>query len=540
MSEMGEMGAIQTGSDGRRRLGNYLAGAWRFGTGPGSALVDPTTGDELVWADAEGVDLKAALGFARLNGGTALRAMSYAARAQMLDRIAEALAARRAEFEAIARANSGNTKLDAAIDIEGAIGTLKFFARAGSKLGEARVLRETPPVRLGRDENFQALHIGVPLEGVALHINAFNFPAWNLWEKAAVSLLAGVPVLAKPATATAWLAVASVEAALGAGVLPPGALSIIAGRPRDLLDHLETGDAIVFTGSAATADVVRTHARVIARGVRVNIEADSLNSSILGPEATPGSPAFDLFVTEIVREMTVKAGQKCTAIRRVFVPASLAGSAGDAIAAKLAALPVGDPRLEEVRMGPVVSKAQQQSVLAGIAQLAAETRPRYFPEKFTPLGADGRKGAFVPPTLLEAADPMSAHAPHEVEVFGPVATLMPYATAAQAVELAARGGGSLAASVFSEDRAFLAHTARALAPSHGRVLAVDPSIGKSHTGHGIVMPMCTHGGPGRAGGGEELGGLRALAFYHRRAAVQGARATLEALMQEGVDFPAPA
>lgn len=537
---MADQSAIHTGPDGRRRLANHLAGAWRLGTGPGTALVNPTNGEEIAWADAEGVDLRAALDFARRTGGPALRALGFAARASMLERIADALAARRAEFEEIARVNSGNTKLDAAIDIDGAVGTLKYFARAGGKLGAGKFLRETPPVRLGRDENFQALHIGVPLEGVALHINAFNFPAWNLWEKAAVSLLAGVPVLAKPATATSWLALATVEAALATGVLPPGALSIVAGRPRDLLDHLAMGDAIVFTGSAATALAVRAHPRVLERGVRVNIEADSLNSSILGPEATAGSPAFDLFVTEVVREMTVKAGQKCTAIRRIFVPAALGDAVGDAIAAKLAKLAVGDPKLEEVRMGPLVSKAQQQSVRAGIAQLAHETRPRYLPEKFAPLGADAATGAFVAPTLLEATDPVRAKAPHEVEVFGPVATLMPYASADQAVDLAARGGGSLVASVFSEDLDFLAGTARALAPSHGRVLAVDPAIGKSHTGHGIVMPMCTHGGPGRAGGGEELGGLRALGFYHRRASVQGSRSLLDALARDGVDFPSPA
>lgn len=537
---MSDSEAIRTRQDGSYTLANYLAGQWRPGTGAGTALRNPVNGEAVAWANADGLDLRAALDFSRKIGGPALRRLTFAERAALLDRIADTLAAKRPDFEQIAIVNSGNTKLDAAIDIDGAIGTLKFFARSGAKLGNSRYLREGPPVRLARDENFQALHIGVPLSGVAIHINAFNFPAWNLWEKAAVSLLAGVPVLAKPATATAWLSVAMVDAVIAAGILPEGALSIVAGRPKDLLDHLGFEDVIVFTGSTATAQSIREHPRVLSQAVRLNIEADSLNSCILGPEAAPGSPTFDFCVGEVVREMTVKAGQKCTAIRRVFVPQQHADAAAEAIASKLAQVVVGDPNLAEVKMGPVVSKAQQSAVEDGMAQLQKETKPRYLPKDFRPAGADPAKGAFVPPTLLQATDPVNAVSPHEVEVFGPVATLLPYASPEQAIAMAKRGGGSLVASIFSEDPGFLSNTALALSSTHGRVLAVDPAIGKSHTGHGIVMPMCTHGGPGRAGSGEELGGLRGLRFYHQRTAIQGSRATLEMAAKDGADFPSPA
>lgn len=516
-------------------LQSYLGGKWQAGEGQGAALTNPATGDTVAWASSKGLDLKSALEYSRNVGGPVLRKMSYAQRAELLGKIAEALAARRDEWFEIARVNSGNTKADASIDVDGSIGTLKFYAKIGSKLGDARVLRDGGPMRLARDANFQGLHVGVPLDGVAVHINAFNFPAWGLWEKAAVSLLAGVPVLAKPATSTAWLAQEMVAAVIDAGILPDGALSILCGSPGDLLDHLQLGDVVAFTGSADTGESIKQHKRIRQQNIRVNIEADSLNSVLLGPDVAPDSPEFGFFAREVVREMTAKAGQKCTAIRRVLVPAQQAESAIEAISALLKTIVVGDPANPMTNMGPVVNMAQRKAVEEGIATLRSKAEVAYVPENFAPLDAHLTLGAFVPPTLLDVSDGDQAGVVHEVEVFGPVATVVPYRDRQHAFTLARRGGGSLTASVFSSDMGFLDEAGLALGTTHGRVMLIDPTIGDSHTGHGIVLPSCLHGGPGRAGGGEELGGLRGLWFYHQRVAMQGSAVTLKVLSEASAD-----
>ncbi len=514
------------------KLASYVGGKWVEGSDAGAALVDPVTGAELARASTAGIDTGAALAYARDTGGPALRALTYAERAGLLKAVADVLTARRDDYFAIAQANSGNTKTDAAIDIDGGIGTVKFFARLGEGLGAARMLKDGRLDRLARDEAFQAAHLAVPLRGVAIHVNAFNFPSWGLWEKAAVALLSGVPVVAKPATATAWLSQRMVKDVIDAGVLPAGALSILCGGARDLAEHVTGQDAIAFTGSADTAAALRGHPRVVAAATRINVEADSLNSSLLGPDAKPGSAEFDLFVREVTREMTQKAGQKCTAIRRAFVPRPIADAVAEALAARLSKTVTGDPRDESVHMGPVVSKSQQAAVLEALGRLKAEARTLVGDGKFEPAGgADPAKACFVPPTLLRCDSPGEARAVHEVEAFGPVATLMPYDDAEQAFALARRGGGSLAASVFTADPAFAADAVAGIGGAHGRVLVVDESVGKSQTGHGIVMPQCVHGGPGRAGGGEELGGLRALRFYHQRLAVQGRADWLKALAE---------
>ncbi|MGC2112095.1 MAG: 3,4-dehydroadipyl-CoA semialdehyde dehydrogenase [Candidatus Korobacteraceae bacterium] len=512
-------------------LQSYLGGKWQAGAETGTALVNPTTGETLAWASSKGLDLKAALEYSRNVGGAELRKLSYAQRAELLGKIADALAARRDEWFETARKNSGNTKADAAIDIDGSIGTLKYFSRIGAKLGDARLLRDGAPMRLARDANFQGLHVGVPLDGVAVHINAFNFPAWGMWQKAAVSLLAGVPVFSKPATSTAWLAQEMVSAVIEAGVLPPGALSILCGSPNDLLDHLQLGDVVAFTGSADTGEGIRQHARVRQQNIRINIEADSLNAALLGPDAKADSAEFGFFVREVVREMTSKAGQKCTAIRRVLVPAEQAEAVTQALVAELGKIVVGDPANPAVNMGPVVNMTQRRTVEEGIRELNTHAEFAYWPESFAPLDADSQKGAFVPPTLLKARSGVEAEIVNHLEVFGPVATVVPYRDKEDAFALARRGGGSLAASVFSADTAFLVEAGIALGTTHGRVMLIDPSIGDSHTGHGIVLPSCLHGGPGRAGGGEELGGLHGLWFYHQRVALQGAAATLTIVSQ---------
>lgn len=508
------------------KLANYVTGKWIEGTDAGIPLVDPVLGTELARASTTGLDIAAALDFARGKGGPALRGMTYAERGAMLGKIADVLTANRDKYFAIAQENSGNTKTDAAVDVDGGIGTLKFYARLVGGLGDKRYLKDGGFDRLGRDEAFQAIHVDVPLHGVAIHINAFNFPSWGLWEKAAVALLSGVPVLSKPATATALLTQAMVKDAIDSGLLPSGALNLICGSARDLLDHVRSGDAVAFTGSADTARQLKANPAVIASNIRFNVEADSLNLSLLGPDAKADSPEFALFVREVVREMSVKAGQKCTAIRRAFVPQALLGAVTDALAAEIAKIVTGNPRNETVTMGPVVSKSQQKAVLEGIALLKKETKA-VTGDKTVFVDADPKISCFVAPTLLRCDDAKAAKAVHEVEVFGPVATLMPYGSKEEAFGFAARGGGSLVCSVFTGDDAFAAEASLSLAPSHGRVLIVDEAVGKSQTGHGIVMPMCVHGGPGRAGGGEELGGLRGLRFYHHRVAVQGRTSHLQ-------------
>jgi 3,4-dehydroadipyl-CoA semialdehyde dehydrogenase len=491
------------------------------GEGVETELVDPVSGAVLATASAKGLDLGEALAFARRHGQSALRGMSYAARATLVGAIADALAANRAKYEAIAIANSGNTKTDAAIDIDGGIGTLKYYARLGAGLGEAHALIDDKPVRLTRAENYQALHLMLPRRGVAIHINAFNFPSWGLWEKAGVALLCGIPVVAKPASATAMLAHEMARDVIAAKVLPDGAFNIIVGSAGDLLAHASADDVIAFTGSAETAKRVRGHPNVIANCAAVNIEADSINAAVLAADTAEGA-AFDAFVKEVVREMTVKAGQKCTAIRRIFVPAGRAGMVVDALAAALGRIKVGDPRREDTRMGPVVTRAQQAAAFDGIRRLMSEAAAvcgGFEPPAID--GVDADKSAFVAPTLLRIDDGSEIRAVHEVEVFGPAATVVPYRDEQEAAVLVNRGGGSLVASIYGEDRNFLARMAREIGPSHGRLLLVDPAIAAAHSGHGIVMPQCNHGGPGRAGNGEELGGLHGLRLYHQRLAVQG-------------------
>jgi 3,4-dehydroadipyl-CoA semialdehyde dehydrogenase len=420
------------------------------------------------------------------------------------------------------------------VDIDGGIFTLGYYAKQGEALGGARALLDGERIRMGKDPVFQTQHVLQPTQGVALFINAFNFPSWGLWEKAAPALLSGVPVIIKPATATAWLTQRMVKDVIDANILPPGALSVVCGSSAGLMDQLQPFDVVSFTGSADTARIIRSHPAVAERSVRCNIEADSLNSALLDPAATADSEAFNLLVSEVVREMTVKAGQKCTAIRRVFVPRALYDAAAQAIGARLAKTSVGNPRNEGVRMGSLVSQEQKASVLEGIAKLRTEAELLFDGSGAALVDADAAMAACVAPTLLGSREPAKAKVLHEVEVFGPVATLMAYDSIEQAYELIRRGEGSLVCSVYSADPAFTASAALELGSAHGRVHAISPDVAASQTGHGNVMPMSLHGGPGRAGGGEELGGLRALGFYHRRSAVQASSAALDALAASAV------
>ncbi|KRC19515.1 3,4-dehydroadipyl-CoA semialdehyde dehydrogenase [Acidovorax sp. Root219] len=510
-------------------LSNYAAGRWQAGTGNGTPLFDPVLGNELVRVDATGLDLAEAFTFARQQGGAALRALTYRERAALLAAIVKVLLAHRDAYYEIATANAGTVKNDSGVDIDGAIFTLGQYAKWGDALGDARALRDGDAARLGKDPAFQSQHLSVPTQGVALFINAFNFPSWGLWEKAAPALLSGVPVIVKPATATAWLTQRMVKDVVDAGVLPAGALSVIAGSSAGLMDQLQPFDVVSFTGSAETAGVIRSHPAVAQRSVRANIEADSLNSAVLLPGEGAGSEAFNLLVREVVREMTVKSGQKCTAIRRILVPAEVYDAAAEAIGAKLAGISVGNPRNDSVRMGSLVSRAQLTAVREGLAALQAQTAALHDGRDRPLVDADPAVAACIGPVLLGARDADAAQAVHDVEVFGPVATLLPYRDSAHAIALAHRGQGSLVTSLYGSDETALAQTALAVAASHGRVHVVTPDVAQAHSGHGNVMPMSQHGGPGRAGGGAELGGLRALAFYHQRTAVQASPGVLAAL-----------
>jgi 3,4-dehydroadipyl-CoA semialdehyde dehydrogenase len=508
-------------------LHNHVGGQWVAGKGPGTRLLDPVTGAELVRVSSDGLDLPAAFAYARHTGGAALRALTYAQRAAMLGAVVKVLQAHRDTYYEIATANSGTVKNDSAVDIDGGIFTLGQYARWGAALGETKALSDGEAVKLSKEGGFRSQHVLVPARGLALFINAFNFPSWGLWEKAAPALLSGVPVVVKPATATAWLTQRMVADVVAAGVLPAGALSIVCGSSAGLLDALSPFDVLSFTGSAETAATIRQHRAIAQDSVRTNIEADSVNSALLLPGAQPGDAAFNLLVREVVREMTVKSGQKCTAIRRIFVPEDLHDAVGQAIAAKLAKVTVGNPRNEAVRMGALVSRAQLESVNDGLARLKQQTSVLHDGATHTLIDADPAVAACVGPTLLDATDADAAPLVHEIEVFGPAATLVAYRDVAHAHALVKRGAGSLVCSLYGPDDAALADAALELAPAHGRVHIVTAAVESEQTGHGNVMPHSLHGGPGRAGGGEELGGLRALSFYHRRAAIQADASLLD-------------
>jgi 3,4-dehydroadipyl-CoA semialdehyde dehydrogenase len=509
------------------KLANYLEGRWQEGAGQGSPVLDPVTGKTLATVSADGLDLNRAYAFAREQGGAALRKLTYAQRAALLGEVVKVLQANRDKYFDISLQNSGTVQNDSAVDVDGGIYTLSYYAKLGSKLEDGYLRPDGTPDALARDNVFASQHIYVPVKGLALFINAFNFPAWGLWEKAACALLSGVAVVVKPASATAWLTHEMVKDVVDANILPAGALNIVVGRPAGLLDALDPLDVVSFTGSADTAATLRDHPRIKHDGVRFNAETDSVNSAILGPDAD--DDAQNLLVREVVRELTIKSGQKCTAIRRIMVPEARYDAVAQALAAKLKTITVGDPRNPDVRMGSLVSASQHKAIVEGIEKLAACSDIVFDGRKESTVLNEHANAAIVPPVVLGARNPDTHPLVHETEVFGPVATLMPYRDEAHALSLARRGQGSLVASVYSNDNGFMARMAVGLAESHGRVHLINNAVAKAQTGHGNVMPQSNHGGPGRAGGGEELGGLRALRFYHRLSAVQGAPDILSAL-----------
>lgn len=520
------------------QLPNFVCGEWKKGIGEDHKLIDPVTGARLATVSSSEVDLERALDFARRAGSSVLQTLSYEQRASMLGKIADVLTANRVDYFEISMRNLGATDPDTAFDVDGAIYTLKQYAKLGQGLN-GKFIRDGAAIPLSKSGTFQGQHFLKPLGGVAILINAFNFPAWGLWEKAAPGILSGVAVLVKPASPTAWLTQRMVEDVVRAEILPRGALSILCGAARQLLDYVDHEDVVSFTGSSHTAQVIKTHPKLVARSVRMNIEADSLNASVSGPDVAPGTVLFDLLAQEVVREMTMKAGQKCTAIRRVLVFHEHARQFTEAIAHRLSRIKVGNPRNKEVECGPLVNRAQQVAAIEGLSRLQRETEVIYGGGKnFHPLDVDTSAACFVQPTLLFSEKPLAATDVNTVEVFGPVATVVSYDSLGQALEVIRLGGGSLVASVFSDDPEFKRQTVLGISGTHGRIMVVDNQVGSSHTGHGNVLPGCLHGGPGRAGGGEELGGARALNLYHRRFVLQGNPSMLASLNEEAIDVAA--
>ncbi|ODR89490.1 phenylacetic acid degradation bifunctional protein PaaZ [Sinorhizobium alkalisoli] len=512
-----------------RRLESYAGGTWVAGVSEGVPLLDASTGAPIAFIDSTGIDFKAILAYGR-EKGPALRRMSFHERAGMLKALGQALLETKEEFYALSSA-TGATRADSWVDIEGGIGTLLSYASKGRReLPNTRVLLDGDVESLSKDGTFSAQHVLSPLQGVAVHINAFNFPCWGMLEKLAPTLLAGVPAIIKPASQTAYLTELMVRRIIDTGILPEGALQLICGSVGDLLDHVEGQDAVTFTGSAATGQRLKTHKAIVGKSVRFTMEADSLNAAVLGLDAAPDTDEFDLFVKEVAREMTVKAGQKCTAIRRVIAPRAYSEALIESLRARLGDTAVGNPADQAVRMGPLASLDQREEVRARIRELAADAEiVAGDPDNPRVLSGDASAGAFLNPVLLYCDKPGSARAVHDVEAFGPVSTVMPYDTAEEAVDLARRGKGSLVASVFTNDPAFAEEVVLGLAPFHGRVMIGNRISAKSSTGHGSPLPGLVHGGPGRAGGGEELGGIRGVKHYMQRTAVQGTPTMLSAV-----------
>ena len=515
-------------------LQSYIGGQW-LGRESAQTLASAVNGRAVAATHAETPDFAAATHHARHVAGPALLALDFQQRAERLKALAKYLNERKEQLYAIS-AHTGATRSDGWIDIEGGTGTLFAYAGLGAaELPSGNLLHEGPAVTLGKKGGFAGTHILVPRGGVAVHINAFNFPVWGLLEKFAPSFLAGMPCIAKPATATSYLTEACVRLMVESGLLPEGSLQLVIGGIGDLLDRLEETDIVTFTGSADTATRLRANTNLVRRSVPFNAEADSLNCAILAPDVTPDDEEFDLFVKEVAREMTVKAGQKCTAIRRAIVPRQHLDAVASQLRARLTKVVVGDPANESVRMGALASLAQRSDVAERVAMLAAGNEV-IFSERdgFAPVGEGVAGGAFFAPTLLLCRDPLARSAVHDVEAFGPVSTLMPYDDIDEALALAARGRGSLVGTLVTHDAATAAKAIPVVAAQHGRLLVLDREAAVESTGHGSPLPLLKHGGPGRAGGGEELGGLRAVKHYLQRCAVQGSPTMLVAVTGEYV------
>ncbi len=510
-------------------LASFIQGKWQAGNGKGRPLENPATEEVLASASTSGFEFSAVLDYAREVGGQSLQKMNLKQRGELLSKLAAVMADNREELLKLAQLNGGNTRGDAKFDVDGASGTLAAYSKYVES--EELTIRDGEAVLVGRTSRLIGQHVWLPRKGAAILINAFNFPAWGFAEKAACALLAGMPVVCKPATATALVAHRMFELFVEAGI-PEGSLSLICGSVGDLLNHVTSQDVVSFTGSSDTAKTIRTTDSVINAGTTVNVEADSLNAAVLGPDVDLFSETGQLFLKDVVKDMTQKTGQKCTAIRRVLVPASAVEGVCEELASRLSEVKIGDPTAKGISMGPVATKKQKLDVLAGIARLSADTEAVWGGDgsEVTPEGTNG-KGYFVSPVLRLAKDPSNLGIVNEHEVFGPVATLIVYdGTASQAAKIVAAPGGGLVSSVYSDDKPYLREAVLGMAPYHGRIYIGSEKMAAQSPGPGTALPSLLHGGPGRAGGGEELGGIRGIRLYQQRVALQGDKSLLKSII----------
>lgn len=511
------------------KLQNYILGNWETGRGNGKELFDAVTGETLAVASAEGIAFDDVFNYARQKGGAVLRKMTFQERGRMLKALAMYLNEKKAAYYELSY-RSGATKIDSWIDIDGGIGNLFAYSSLRRQFPNEPFYVDGDLVKLSKQGTFIGHHIMVPREGIALHINAFNFPIWGMLEKIAVNLLAGVPAVVKPATITSYLTEAVTRDIIASGILPEGSLQLICGNVNGLLDHVTSQDIVTFTGSASTGMKLKAHPRIIAESVHFNMEADSLNAAVLGKDAVPGTEEFDLFIKEVRKEVTVKCGQKCTAIRRVFVPEELVEDVQIALAKALGKTAIGNPRNESVRMGALAAMAQRTDVLEKLEILKTGSEIVYGdPVKSELIDASYDHGAFMSPVLLLNRDPFKNTVTHEVEAFGPITTLMPYKTLDDAIALTKLGKGSLVCSITTADNRIARDFVLGAASHHGRILVLNRECAPESTGHGSPMPLLVHGGPGRAGGGEEMGGKRGVMHYLQRTAIQGSPTTITAI-----------
>lgn len=509
--------------------GNYVTGKWIAGDGEGQALYNAVNGELIGYASTKGLDFKGILDYARKTGNPALRKMTFHERGRMLRALALHLRNHLDHFYNISY-KTGATKADGWVDIEGGIGNLFSYASLRRKFSNEPFATDGDPVALGKAGSFMGHHILVPKEGVAVHINAFNFPVWGMLEKIAVNLLAGVPAVVKPATVTSYLTEAVVKEIIASRILPEGSLQLICGSAGDMLDHVNSQDVVTFTGSASTGLKLKSHPRILAENVPFNMEADSLNCIVLGNDVTPDMPEWELFIKEVRREMTTKAGQKCTAIRRIFVPENKMEDIWTALGKSLSQTTIGNPLNEKVRMGSLAGQSQREEVMAQVQKLLASSQIIYGSlEGVEVIDADAKKGAFMSPLLLKNEKPFQSEAVHTVEAFGPVSTIMPYKNMDEAIQLAKLGKGSLVCSMVTADNSLARDFVLGAATHHGRILVLNNECAKESTGHGSPMPNLVHGGPGRAGGGEEMGGVRGVRHYMQRVAIQGSPTTITAI-----------
>jgi len=508
------------------QLKNYAEGKWVNEKKEGETLFNAVTGAAMFTASSDGLDFGEMMRYARKVGGPALRKLTFHERGRMLKALALYLLERKEYFYTVS-AYTGATRGDSWVDIEGGIGNLFANASLRRQFPDERFYVDGETAKLSKNNTFIGQHIMVPREGVAIHINAFNFPVWGMLEKIAVNLLAGVPAIVKPATLTSYLTEAVFEEIIKSGILPEGSLQLICGSARGILDTIETQDVVTFTGSATTGRSLKSHPRILSEAVPFNMEADSLNCCILAPDVQPGMPEFDIFIKEVVREVTTKAGQKCTAIRRIIVPADRVEDVQIALGKRLQSNIIGDPALKEVRMGPLAGISQRNEVREKV-QLLAKSQSIVIGDMdhFEVLGADKEKGAFLPPLIFLNNDPFTKTDCHSVEAFGPVSTIMPYSSIDDAIELARMGKGSLVASIVTQDDDIAKEMVLGTASMHGRLLILNSDCAKESTGHGSPLPLLVHGGPGRAGGGEEMGGKRGVLHYMQRTAIQGSPTTI--------------